>query len=84
MAPQSLHVCYRGMSGHLDGAAIADFNSLIRRENSLFLKLFSLLTRLGKYLKSACSTAVFGPGTVAVTSETANFPVKFPVCREFV
>jgi hypothetical protein len=62
---------------------IARTNSLIGREDSLFVELFSLLARLGKYLQSGCGTAVFDADIVSVASKTADFPVKLPVYREF-
>jgi hypothetical protein len=40
---------------------LLDFNSLICWEESLFLELFSLLIRLGKYLKVAAGTRVSVP-----------------------
>jgi hypothetical protein len=67
----------------MDAYQLPAFNSLIRPEDSLFLESFSLLIRVGKYLKSDCGTAVFGTDIVSVTPKTANFPVKFPVSREF-
>jgi hypothetical protein len=55
----------------------------MRRIDSLFVEKFSLLIHLGKYLRSPCGTAVFGTDDVSPTAKTADFPVKFPVCREF-
>jgi hypothetical protein len=51
----------------MDAYQLAAFNSLIRPEESLFLKSFSLLIRVGKYLKSACGTEVFATDIVSVT-----------------
>ena len=59
------------------------FNSLLRPENSLFPDLSSLLTRLGKCLKSGCGAAVYGSAIVSRSPEIANFPLNFPVSREF-
>ena len=64
------------------GAAIADFHSLIRREESLFPELISLLIRLGTYSRSARGTGVFGVEIACVTPKTGIFPVKFLVCRD--
>src|SRR5258708_26520711 len=61
----------------------AYFNSLLRRKNSLFLGLFSLFIRVGKCSRSDCGTAVSGSEIVSRTPKIANFPVKFPVSREF-
>jgi len=39
--------------------AIADLNSLICREDSLFVEKFTLLIHLGKYLRSRCGEQRF-------------------------
>ena len=62
--------------------ANGDFNFPDARENSLFLELFSLLIRLGKYPGSRCRTGVFDVDIGSITPKSAKFPVKFPVCRE--
>jgi hypothetical protein len=37
-----------------------------------------------EYWRSRCGTGVFGIDIASATPKSANFPVKFPVCREFV
>ena len=58
-------------------------NSLLRLRKSLFARIFSLLTFLGNCLRSDCSTAGSCYESGSWRSETAKFPVKFPVSREF-
>jgi hypothetical protein len=51
--------------------------------NSLILKIFSLLNSVGNCSRSLCSTAVSCYQISSLSPEIAIFPVKFPVSREF-
>ena len=66
---------------------MADFrervNSLFLRNNSLILKIFSLLNSVGNCSRSRCSIAVSCYEIGSLSPEIAIFPVKFPVSREF-
>ena len=57
--------------------------SLIPFENSLFFKIFSLLICVGNCFRSGCSAAVSCTKSCSRSPKIANFPVKFPVSREF-
>jgi hypothetical protein len=48
-----------------------------------YSKPFSLLIRIGKSSKSPCVKASSDERRRAPPVKTANFPAKFPVCREF-
>src|SRR5471030_2024449 len=58
-------------------------NSLFPLENSLFLEIFSLLSRIGNCPKSHCVAANSCSEIVFRSHGIADFPVKFPVSREF-
>jgi hypothetical protein len=58
-------------------------NSLFSRNNSLILRIFSLLICVGNCARSRCRRAVSWYGIPPQTPEIAIFPVKFPVSREF-
>src|SRR5258707_991613 len=58
-------------------------NSLFLRNNSLILKIFSLLICVGNCARSRCRRAVSCYGIPPQTPKIAIFPVKFPVSREF-
>ena len=58
-------------------------NTLLSRRNSLILEIFSLLICLGNCSGKCCSAAVSCSGIGWRSPEIANFPVKFPVSREF-
>jgi hypothetical protein len=58
-------------------------NSLFLVDNSLFLKIFSLLSSVGNCTRSRCGTATSCSKKAALGSKIAKFPVKFPVSREF-
>jgi hypothetical protein len=58
--------------------------SLLHPENSLIFECLSLLPNAGKSTKSACSTAFRRSRHVSRIPKSTKFPVKFPVCREFV
>jgi hypothetical protein len=58
-------------------------NSLLRPTNSLFLKIFSLLVRLGNCSRSGCGTGASCVEISPKRPKIAEFPVKFPVSREF-
>ena len=58
-------------------------NSLFLRNNSLILKIFSLLICVGNCSRSGCSAAVSWHVIVSLSPRIAKFPVKFPVSREF-
>jgi hypothetical protein len=57
--------------------------SLLRRRNSLFGRIISLLTFVGNCPGSGCSTAVSCYDSGLWRREISKFPVKFPVSREF-
>jgi len=57
-------------------------NSLFLRNNSLILKIFSLLICVGNCARSRCRRAVSCYGIPPQTPKIAIFPVKFPVSRE--
>jgi hypothetical protein len=58
-------------------------NSLIPANDYLFFEIFSLLICVGNCAKSRCGTAVYCFEIVSSGPEIAEFPVKFPVSREF-
>src|ERR1700694_4761145 len=58
-------------------------NSLIPANNYLLFEIFSLLICVGNCAKSRCGTAVSCYEIVSWGLEIAEFPVKFPVSREF-
>jgi hypothetical protein len=62
----------------MDAYPIADFNSLIRQENSLFLKLFSLLIRLREIVEKSLRDKGLGVDTVSASPKTGDFPCKIP------
>jgi hypothetical protein len=58
-------------------------NSLIESVFSLFFEKFSLLICLGNLAKSHCSGVVSSYDISSGSLKIAEFPVKFPVSREF-
>jgi hypothetical protein len=58
-------------------------NSLFPLEKSLFIEIFSLLSRIGNCLKSHCIAADSCSEIVLRSHGIAHFPAKFPVSREF-
>jgi hypothetical protein len=59
-------------------------NSLLLPDNSLFFELLSLLVYVGNYAKSRCGSAVRVLKLPLGGLRIVNFPVKFPVTREFL
>src|SRR5271169_6315984 len=57
--------------------------SLLLLKNSLLFEIFSLLIFIGNCLKSGCSTVGSCSEIRSQRPETAKFPLKFPVSREF-
>jgi hypothetical protein len=58
--------------------AIADLNSLICREDSLFVEKFTLLIHLGKYLRSRCGDRGFWRRYCLRKLQNCGFPCKIP------
>ena len=66
-----------------DSVTLNSRNSLIPANNYLFFEIFSLLICVRNCAKSRCGTAVSCFEIVPQGPEIAEFPVKFPVSREF-
>src|SRR6266446_1335209 len=64
--------------------AICRSNSLLLPDNSLFFELVSLLAYVGNCPKSRCGSAASCSETASCGLRIVNFPVKFPVTREFL
>ena len=63
--------------------AISWLFSLFRFEESLFLEILSLLICAGNCTRCRCGATISCYEIRFQRPETTEFPVKFPVCREF-